>query len=209
MSLFIGFLEKRQWMKEFSRSSRRNRRCLMHTQTNLKAVNKAFSLDEESDQTYTVKTGWLPAAKTAKAVAHAIVLAVKGIVAGDKALVAAIAAGGWVAVLVILIITIIGLIVGSCFGIFYSGQPYWSWYGFSSRVEWCACFVSWCANQCGYIEAGVIPKFAGCRNAVNWFQERGQWQDRYYTPNPGDIIFCDSMENSLPLLFRVSISQFL
>lgn len=42
------------------------------------------------------------------------------------------------------------------------GQPYWSWYGFGSRVEWCACFVSWCANECGYIDAGVIPKFAGC-----------------------------------------------
>ena len=39
------------------------------------------------------------------------------------------------------------------------GDPYWSWYGFSSRVEWCACFVSWCADQCGYIESGVIPKF--------------------------------------------------
>ncbi|MBS4860895.1 MAG: CHAP domain-containing protein, partial [Eubacterium limosum] len=42
------------------------------------------------------------------------------------------------------------------------GEPYWSWYGFGSRVEWCACFVSWCANECGYIEAGVIPKFAAC-----------------------------------------------
>ena len=42
------------------------------------------------------------------------------------------------------------------------GQPYWSWYGFSSRVEWCAIFVSWCANQCGYIDAGIVPKFAGC-----------------------------------------------
>ena len=30
------------------------------------------------------------------------------------------------------------------------GEPYWSWYGFSSRVEWCACFVSWCADQCGF-----------------------------------------------------------
>ena len=28
------------------------------------------------------------------------------------------------------------------------GQPYWSWYGFSSRVEWCACFVSWCGATC-------------------------------------------------------------
>lgn len=41
------------------------------------------------------------------------------------------------------------------------GQPYWSWYGFDSRVEWCACFVSWCANECGYIDAGIIPKYAG------------------------------------------------
>lgn len=40
------------------------------------------------------------------------------------------------------------------------GQPYWSWYGFGSRVEWCACFVSWCANECGYIEDGIIPKYA-------------------------------------------------
>lgn len=47
------------------------------------------------------------------------------------------------------------------------GEPYWSWYGFNSRVEWCACFVSWCANQCGYIETGVIPKYAGCVNGVN------------------------------------------
>ncbi len=29
-------------------------------------------------------------------------------------------------------------------------------------VEWCACFVSWCADQCGYIESRIIPKFAGC-----------------------------------------------
>lgn len=71
------------------------------------------------------------------------------------------------------------------------GQPYWSWYGFDSHVEWCACFVSWCANECGYIETGVIPKYAGCVLGVEWFQERGKWQDNSYTPNPGDIIFFD------------------
>ena len=71
------------------------------------------------------------------------------------------------------------------------GQPYWSWYGFGSRVEWCACFVSWCANECGYIDAGVIPKFAGCGNGVQWFKDRGLWQDRSYKPRPGDIIFFD------------------
>ncbi len=71
------------------------------------------------------------------------------------------------------------------------GQPYWSWYGFNSRVEWCACFVSWCANECGYIDAGVIPKFAGCVGGSNWFKARGQWQDGSYEPRPGDLIFFD------------------
>lgn len=71
------------------------------------------------------------------------------------------------------------------------GQPYWSWYGFDSRVEWCACFVSWCANECGYIDAGVIPKFAGCINGSQWFKDRGQWADKSYEPAPGTIIFFD------------------
>ena len=71
------------------------------------------------------------------------------------------------------------------------GEPYWSWYGFESRVEWCACFVSWCANECGYIDAGVIPKFASCSNGVSWFQQRGQWADNTTEPTPGMIIFFD------------------
>lgn len=71
------------------------------------------------------------------------------------------------------------------------GQPYWSWYGFDGRVEWCACFVSWCADQCGYIESGIIPKFAGCVDGSNWFKGNGQWQDRNYEPQAGDIIFFD------------------
>ena len=71
------------------------------------------------------------------------------------------------------------------------GQPYWSWYGFGSRVEWCACFVSWCANECGYIDTGVIPKFAGCVTGSQWFKDRGLWQDKDYEPRPGDLIFFD------------------
>ena len=71
------------------------------------------------------------------------------------------------------------------------GMPYWSWYGFGSRVAWCACFVSWCANECGYIDIGVIPKFAGCVNGVNWFKSRGQWADGSFEPAPGMIIFFD------------------
>ena len=71
------------------------------------------------------------------------------------------------------------------------GEPYWSWYGFDGRVEWCACFVSWCADQCGYIDSGVIPKFAGCVNGSQWFKDRGQWQDGGFTPEAGQIIFFD------------------
>ena len=40
------------------------------------------------------------------------------------------------------------------------GGPYWSWYGFGSRVEWCACFTSWAENESGALDAGTAPKFA-------------------------------------------------
>lgn len=71
------------------------------------------------------------------------------------------------------------------------GHPYWSWYGFGSRVEWCACFVSWCANESGYIDTGVIPKFAGCVLGSQWFMDRCQWQDGSFEPSAGHIIFFD------------------
>ncbi len=62
------------------------------------------------------------------------------------------------------------------------GEPYWSWYGFKSREEWCACFVSWCANECNYIEKGIIPRFAGCGNGVDWFKACLLWKDRGFIP---------------------------
>lgn len=71
------------------------------------------------------------------------------------------------------------------------GAPYWSWYGFTERVEWCACFVSWCANECGYIDTGVIPRFSSCTLGKDWFESRGQWQESDYVPAPGDLIFLD------------------
>ena len=71
------------------------------------------------------------------------------------------------------------------------GEPYWSWYGYNDRVEWCAIFVSWVADQCGYLDTGVLPKMEGVRPYVDWFIERGQWQGRDYEPRPGDIIFFD------------------
>ena len=69
------------------------------------------------------------------------------------------------------------------------GRPYWSWYGFNSRVEWCACFVSWCYGQMGLSE----PRFAACQSqGIPWFTSHGQWGDRSYTNiAPGDAIFFD------------------
>lgn len=69
------------------------------------------------------------------------------------------------------------------------GYPYWSWYGFNSRVEWCACFVSWCYGQAGLSE----PRFAGCQSqGIPWFQSHGQWGARNYANiAPGDAIFFD------------------
>ena len=69
------------------------------------------------------------------------------------------------------------------------GQPYWSWYGFNSRVEWCACFVSWCYGQMGLSE----PRFAACQSqGIPWFQSHGHWGGRDYANiAPGDAIFFD------------------
>lgn len=77
------------------------------------------------------------------------------------------------------------------------GEPYWSWYGFGGRVEWCACFVSWCADQCGYIDRGIIPKFAGCGDGVTWFKNKNQWLDGSATPESGNIIFFDWLEDGI------------
>ena len=71
------------------------------------------------------------------------------------------------------------------------GQKFWSWYGFDSRVEWCACFVSWCADQSGLIESGNVPKFSLCSSGVTWFQGKNKWQSGGTTPSAGMIIFFD------------------
>lgn len=71
------------------------------------------------------------------------------------------------------------------------GEKFWSWYGFDSREEWCACFVSWCADQAGLIQKGAVPKFSLCTAGVDWFQEKGKWQGAGSVPSPGMIIFFD------------------
>ena len=82
-----------------------------------------------------------------------------------------------------------------------TGETYWTYMGYTDRVEWCACFVSWCANECGYIEDGTLPKTASCSTGVDWFIRRDRWQEPTYTnaqgetipyiPSPGDFIYFD------------------
>ena len=143
--------------------------------------------------------------------------AVKSIITGTKTLISTVVAVGWVAVVVILIIVLIGGFVAVIFNngdtnydisefsnyeiVLVAktqignegGDKFWRWYGFTEHVEWCACFVSWCANECGYIDQEIIPKFSLCTYGMNWFKERNQWYDRgkNYYPIVGDIIFFD------------------
>jgi hypothetical protein len=60
-----------------------------------------------------------------------------------------------------------------------------------NATPWCACFVSWCADQCGYIDAGIVPKFSLCSIGVEWFQEKGRFRHSSYIPSVGDLIFFD------------------
>lgn len=71
------------------------------------------------------------------------------------------------------------------------GKPFWSWYGFKQREEWCAFFVSWCEDQCGYLKKELAPKFAIVSDGADWFVLRDQWRPIGDTPEPGDLIFFD------------------
>ena len=69
------------------------------------------------------------------------------------------------------------------------GQKFWSWYGFASHVAWCVCFASWCGDQAGLIENGKMPKFSLWDDGIAWFQNKGKWKSRGYSPAPGTLIF--------------------
>ena len=71
------------------------------------------------------------------------------------------------------------------------GQKFWSWWGFTQREEWCACFVSWCAEQAGLLQTGAVPRFSYCPDGVDWFQAQGKWQAAGSIPTAGSIIFFD------------------
>lgn len=158
-------------------------------------------------------------AQNTKRLIKAVITAVKTTILATKAFITFLIAGGWIAVVVVLIVCIMGgamaLYQGnghkkSELGIYNTevwdspmvstaisqlgnkgGEPYWKWYGFKERVAWCACYVSWVANQCGYIDKGIIPKFSLCDDGITWFQGKHQWIEPTDMPIVGDIIFFD------------------
>lgn len=71
------------------------------------------------------------------------------------------------------------------------GEEYWSWYGYHEWVDWCACFISWCAEQSGSLQDETMPRFSSVSEVIPWFQSNSLWAGRSYTPSPGDIIFID------------------
>lgn len=70
------------------------------------------------------------------------------------------------------------------------GEKYWRWYGFNQRVNWCAIFVSWCANGSGIMN-NTIPRFSLCTDGEKWYKDHNKWKNKSYIPQTGDIIFFD------------------
>ena len=79
------------------------------------------------------------------------------------------------------------------------GEKYWRWAGLDTRCEWCALFVSWCAEQTGLMGSGQIPYFSFVSDGVDWFKDKGRWIDGADVNSsnydkkiyPGMIIFFD------------------
>ncbi|MCB5951076.1 lysozyme family protein [Enterococcus sp. BWT-B8] len=72
-------------------------------------------------------------------------------------------------------------------GIHEGGEKYWSWYGFTGRVEWCATFVSYVAEK-AHVK---MERFAYCPTEINNFKAKSQWQNGGIEPKSGAIIFFD------------------
>lgn len=69
------------------------------------------------------------------------------------------------------------------------GQKYKDWYRLDA--DWCAIFVSWCADQCGYINSEIMPNTAGVDVMKQWYEDKGLYHTKEsgYEPKIGDIIF--------------------
>lgn len=63
----------------------------------------------------------------------------------------------------------------------------------TNGLAWCHAFVSWCGNECGFIDSGIMPKTAACETGRQWYISHGEYQESNgsYIPQPGDIIYFD------------------
>ena len=201
--------------KAIKTSEKVEKNAEMLAKENIKASQKIMQATKE----FTRKS-----VQTTRNIVRATKNSIKAIIESSKFLINLIIAGGWISVIVILVVVIFGgttafikvgtkkstvdnsqvnyEITSPILSVAKSqlgqkgGQPYWSWYGFNDRVAWCACFVSWCANQCGLIENGQIPRYSVCDNGIAYFKEKNRWQDREtgYKPSQGDVIFFNWLE---------------
>ncbi len=200
--------------KGIKTSERISKETLKATTESLKKSQKALQISKYATSKI---------AENTKRVTKKVIKVIKTIIKGAKALINLFIAGGFVAIVIVIIIVIIAGFIAAIFNSDENtdydssqipnseivlvakaqignegGEKFWRWYGFNERVEWCACYVSWCANECGYIDKGIIPKFAACVNGIDWFKEHNEWQDRSesYYPIVGDIIFFDWKDDS-------------
>ena len=205
--------------KQSQKSAYAAGRWLKNQSIKIKKKQSAVRADKRKEQMVRIarlslqKAIWLT-----KQTSKAVVGFAKAMVTAAKAFIAFIIEGGWIPLAVILSVLLIICMMLSFGAIFsdnkdapdgnmqmvaYSqignigGVPYWSWYGYSNRVEWCACFVSWCANQCGYMKNNTFPKYAACVDGVEWFKKEKQWIDGNVIPLSGMIIFFDWEQDGL------------
>lgn len=110
--------------KSIKTAERTAKTTVKTTKEAAKATERAAKVAVKSAQkaAQAAKAAAKAAAEGLKAAVKVTVAAIKAIIAATKALITAIAAGGWVAVLVIVIICLIGLVASSVFGIFFSGE---------------------------------------------------------------------------------------
>lgn len=78
----------------------------------------------------------------------------------------------------------------------YADHPGWNQY-----TPWCACFLSWAADQKKASIDGAPPRFANVDTGMEGFQKSGKWRspnDANNKPIPGDYVFFDWDGDSNP-----------
>ena len=119
--------EKQKFKNNFKKANKGIKTAKRGVKGSTKAAKNAVKVARETVKNTkraikVAKTTVKNTIKALKAAIKASIKAIKAIIAGTKALISAIAAGGWVAVVVIVVICLVGMICASIFGIFLSSE---------------------------------------------------------------------------------------